>query len=261
MSATASFVTPWTCAAVAARFSKVAFSIGLNAPKYVDHRETARAMAAVKFNKPLAAVTRREAAAALADYVTPGDADLTGRTLRAGVRTAHLKREPLPESLVGELVGGLNRLDAGETKRLGMLTPAKTKRRKSPGGDAEDALILAVEVAYQTAKHHIPRDEAIEIVTGIPRGAKRPTAVAGLPPILPVGAMMTIQTIRRLVDRGRQDNPDPVAAAHGEGEAERRGEPLAPDFQAFRQAYMALWAARLTAGRVPGKKETLPTRG
>ena len=195
MSAPASFVTPWTCAAVfVPRFSKAAFSIGLKAAKYADHRETARAMAAVKFNKPLAAVTRREAAAALADYVTLGDADLTGRTLRAGVRTAHLKREPLPESLVGELVSSLNRLDAGETERLGMLTPSKTIRRKLPGVDAEDACILAVEVAYQTAKHDIPRDEAIEIVTGISRGAERPTAAAGLPPILPVGAM-TMQTI------------------------------------------------------------------
>jgi hypothetical protein len=138
-----------------------------------------------------------------------------------------------------------------------MLTPAKTIRRKLPGVDAEDACILAVEVAYQTAKHDIPRDEAIEIVTGISRGAERPTAVAGLPPILPVGAM-TMQTIRRLVDRAYQDNPDPVADAHAERKAERRGEPPNPDFQAFRREYIALWAARFAAGRAPGQAGVPP---
>jgi hypothetical protein len=193
-------------------------------------------MAAVKLKKPLAEVTPQEAVAALTDYVTPGDADLTWRTVRAGVRAAVLRLEPVrfPESLAGELIGGLNRLDAGETKRLGMFTPAKTNLRKSPGVDAEDARILSVEVTYQQAKHHIPRDEAIQIVTGISRGAERQTAASGLDPILPVGAMM-MQTVRRLVKRGCKDNSDLVAGARAEGEAERRGEPLSLFFQAFRR--------------------------
>jgi hypothetical protein len=210
-------------------------------------------MAAVKLKKPLAEVTPQEAAAALTDYVTPGDADLTWRTVRAGVRAAVLRLEPVrfPESLAGELIGGLNRLDAGETERLGMFTPAKTNLRKSPGVDAEDARILSVEVTYQQTKHHIPRDEAIQIVTGISRGAERPTAAAGLDPILPVGAMTTMQTVRRLVKKGCEDNPDLVAAARAEGEVERRGESPSVFFQAFRRGYIATWAARFRTGRAP----------
>jgi hypothetical protein len=260
MNATASFVIPWTCAAVfGPRFPEAAFWVGITAAGYLVYQEAGRAMAAVKLSKPIAEVTQEEAAAAFTDPVTLGDPDLTGRTLRAGLKATILKLEPdlFPESIAGVAVGELNRLDSGETERLVMLKPAETIRRKSPGVDAEDALYLSVEVTYQQAKHHIPRDEAIEIVTRISRGAERPTAVVGLPPILPVGAM-TMQTVRRLVERGCEDNPDLVAAARAEGEVEGRGESPSVFFQAFRRGYIATWAARFRAGRAPGQTGVPP---
>jgi hypothetical protein len=262
MNATASFITPWTCAAVfGPRFPEAAFSVALGAAGYLVHEAGGRAMAAVKLGKPIAEVTREEAAATLTrtGFVTDGNAELTGRTLRAGVKAMVLKLEPdlFNEYVAGVLIAELNRLEAGETENLVMLKPAETNRRKSPGADAEDASILSVEVTYQQAKHNIPKDEAIEIVTGISRGAERPTAVAGLDPILPVGAM-TMQTVRRLVERGCEDNPDLVAAARAEGEVERRGEPTSLFFQAFRRDYIATWAARFRAGRAPGQTGVLP---
>jgi hypothetical protein len=230
-----------------------AFSVALSA---AVREAGGRAMAAVKLGKPIAEVTQEEAAATLTrtGFVTEGDPELTGRTLRAGSKAMLLKLEPgfFNEHVAGVLIGELNRLEAGETKRLVMLKPAKTGRRKSPGRTAEDARHLAIEVTFQAARHDILQDEAIEIVTGVSRGAKRPTAAAGLPPILPVGEM-TMQTIRRLVKRGCEDNPSLVGEARAEGEAERRGEPLNRGFQAFRRDYIATWAARFQAGRAPGQ--------
>src|SRR6516164_8515449 len=55
-------------------------------------REAAgREMAAVLHGKPAGLVTADEAAAALTDYAVEGDADLTRRALRAGVRAAVMK--------------------------------------------------------------------------------------------------------------------------------------------------------------------------
>ena len=206
-------------------------------------REAAgRAAAAVLLNKPLKAVTQQEAAAALADYAVKGDPDLTWRAVRAGVRAVALELEPdlFPETLAGELIGSLRALDEGEVR--GLATPAKTARRKSPSRRAEIVRALAAEVAFQQGKHHIGRDEALEIVTGVSRGAKRPTAAAGLPPILAMAE--TFQTVRRLAEQGNRDNSGLTAAARAEGEAERRGETVSPDFETFRKKNIALFRAR-----------------
>jgi hypothetical protein len=202
-------------------------------------------MAAVLLSKPAEAVTQEEVADAVADYVVKGDPGLTWRAVRAGVRAAVLELEPdlFPEALAGELVGALRALDEGDAR--GLATPAKTTRRKSPSRRAEIERALAAEVAFQQGKHHIGRDEALEIVTGVSRGAKRPTAAAGLPPILAMAE--TFQTLRRLAEQGNRDNSGLTVAARAEGEAERRGEALSPNFKAFREKNVALFRARWAA--------------
>jgi hypothetical protein len=194
-----------------------------------------RAMAAVLLGKKPNAVTPEEAAAAFADYVREGDAGLTGSAVRAGLKAAivALEGDLFPTRLAGEAVGGLNSLDAGETR--GWAAPADVGAwRKPPGRRREIASWIAVETAFQEGHYGCSREEGLTRATG----ARRPATerVVAAPALLPIASW---DLARRLEEEGRAFMDEGVDAARLEGKALAAGGVLTPDFNAYRERYLA----------------------
>jgi hypothetical protein len=202
------------------------------------------AMAAVLLGKTPGAVTPEEAARALADYVREGDADLTARAVRAGVKAVvmALEGDPFPTGLAGEVVGGLNSLDAGEGR--GWAIPANVGAwRKPPGRRREIASWIAVETAFQEGRYGCSRDRGLTRATGARRPGSQ-TAVAA-PQLLPLASW---DLALQLEKEGRAFIGEGIDSARREGAALAAGGVLTPDFNVFRRGYLAL-AADPTAWR------------
>jgi hypothetical protein len=197
-----------------------------------------RAIAAVLLGKSLDSVTPEEAAGALADYVREGDADLTARAVRAGVRAAvtALEGDLFPTGLAGEVVGGLKSLDSGEAR--GWAVPANIGAwRKPPGRRLEIASWIAIETAFQAGRYGCSRDEGLTRATGARRPGSR--TVIAAPALWPIASW---DIARRLEEEGRKAENEGVECARLEGAALAAGEVLTPDFNAFRQGYLAFAA-------------------
>ena len=197
-----------------------------------------RAMAAVLLGKRPDAVTPEEAAAALADYVREGDADLTARAVRAGLKAVIVKLEGdlFPTKLAGEAVGGLNSLDAGEAR--GWTVPADVGAwRKPPGRRREIASWVAVETAFQEGSYGCSREQGLTRATGARRPASQ--TVVAAPALLPIASW---DLALRLEAEGRAFIGDGVDAARLEGAALAAGGFLTLDFNAFREGYLKLAA-------------------
>jgi hypothetical protein len=205
----------------------------------------AREMAAVLRGKPAGSVTPYEASAALANYAVEGDADLTWRAVRAGVRAAVVKLEPglFPAALAGELVDALNALDAGENR--GLATPAdkarghgKPGRYGPPSRRAELGRWLVRETGFQTGFLGLSFDAAVGLVTGVTRDGKpsKHAPVGG--PLLPLGGEW--DAVRTLIVRARKVDPMTWAVAKAQGKALARGEPIDPKFAADRGEVLSL---------------------
>jgi hypothetical protein len=209
-------------------------------------REAAgREMAAVLHGKPAGLVTPDEASAALADYAVKGDADLTWRALRAGVRAAVMKLEPVlfPAALAGELVDALNALDAGEAR--GLATPADTARGRAkrgpygpPSRRADLGRWLVTETGFQTGLLGLSFDAAVGLVTSVTRDGKPSKHGSAGGPLLPLGGAW--DAVRTFIGRARTANPMIWAIAKEQGKALARGKPIDPKFEADREAVLAL---------------------
>lgn len=145
-----------------------------------------RAVAAILLNKPIEAVTRKEALAALANPFAKGDPERTNRAIRAGILAMTLKLDShlVDPEFLGLIAGGVRRLDAGEWRNLGWASPAKTTRRGLPGVRAEEALWFTAEIAFLRAAYNVSLDKAIGAATGVWRlgtGGRngRPAALSG----------------------------------------------------------------------------------
>jgi hypothetical protein len=228
--------------APAADAVKAPFDAALGVISIVVHETAGRAMAAVLLGKPPEAVTLEEASAALVDFAVPGNADLTWRAVRAGLRASALKLSPaFPDALAGELVGAIDALDAGEAR--GMATPAKIVRgggkpaRYGPPSRRRDlGRWLVTEMAFQTGQRGLTFDEAVGLVTGVTRN-RQPSPHGQ--PLLPLGSEW--DAVRGFVDRARKADREMWAAAKAQGEAAARGETLDDHFLASRLKVLA-WA-------------------
>ena len=209
-------------------------------------REAAgREMAAVLHGKPAGLVTADEAAAALTDYAVEGDADLTRRALRAGVRAAVMKLEPalFPPALAGELVDALNALDSGENR--GLATPADSARGRGkpghygpPSRRAELGRWLVRETGFQTGLLGLSFDAAVGLVTGVTRDGKPSKHAPAGGPLLPLGGAW--DAVRTFIVRARNANPMTWAIAKAQGKAPTRREPIDPKFAADRGEVLSL---------------------
>lgn len=208
-----------------------------------------RAVAAVLLDKPVDAVTREEALAALANPFAKRDPERTNRAIRAGMRAMAMKLEShlVDPGFAGLLVGVTKRLDAGEWRNLGWATPAKTTRRGLPGVRAEEALWFTVEIAFLRAAYDVSLDKAIGTATGVWRlgtGGRngRPAALSG--PTMPARAGWGRTTIQKIIRLGEKNDPERIADARREGKSARTGE-VSLGFFTFRLKYLSTWAARL----------------
>jgi hypothetical protein len=229
-------------------------------------REAAgREMAAVMHSKPLAAVTPAEAAGALANYVVEGDADLTWRAARAGVRAAVRELAPLfPGNLASELVEALRALDEGEAR--GLATPAEAARGKGAparygplGRRAELGRWLVIETAFQVGRLSLSFDAAVGLVTEVTRDEK-PSSYGS--PLLPLGGAW--KAVSNFINQARQSNPVMWAWAKAQGEALTRGETLDPEFTASRTEVLAIakndaaWRSFLRKAKVQAPRSGKP---
>jgi hypothetical protein len=205
-----------------------------------------RAMTAVLLGKKPDAVTPEEAAAALTDYVRGGDAGLTARAVRAGLKAVVLALEGdfFPTRLAGEVVAVLSSLDAGEAR--GWATPADVGAwRKPPGRRQEIASWVAIETAVQQGRYGCSRDQGLTRATGARRPASK--TVIAAPAFLPLHSW---DLALRLEEEGRAFMGDGVEAARLEGAALAAGGVLTPGFNAFRQGYLALAADPAAWGQI-----------
>jgi hypothetical protein len=195
------------------------------------------AMAALMLKKSRDKVTHEEAVSALHDTLKISDPVYRAEVIRAG-DSAMLSilswQGIVPTAYAGDLIAGFQRLDAGETEDLGVLTPSPTSRR-NPGLTATRERTVAAEVAFQMGGHKTSRDRAVQITTGVGRGNWKWTQ----PPTLPWGA--DYQVIQRAVDAGWRDNPDLKEDAFAEGKKLNRSETPDPVFMACRRTYLAEW--------------------
>jgi hypothetical protein len=224
-----------------------------------------RAIAGVLLDKPADEVTPEEAAAALAKPVAKGDPERTNRAIRAGMRAMAMKLESrlVAPKFLGLLVGVTKRLDAGEWRRLGWASPAKTARRKSPGVLAEEALWFTVEIIFLQAAYDISLDEAIGRATGVRRpssGGRSQRSRWSAAPTMPARSGWGRTTIQAILQLGEETEPEAIADARQQGLAARTGD-VAFDFFAIRLTYLLTWRALLKQAASKAAPEGKRRRG
>jgi hypothetical protein len=224
-----------------------------------------RAMAAILLDKPQEAVTKNEVLAALAKPFAKKDPERTNRAQRAGILALakNLDSHLVHHGFAGLIVDVVNRLDAGEWRKLGWATPAKTTRRGSPGVEAEEALWFAIEIAFLKAAYDVNIDKAIGLATGVWRsgtGGRKGRPATNPAPTMPARTGWGRTKIQRLIQLGEKNKPDDIADARRQGKAARTGN-VDPDFFVIRRNYLATWAAKRLQSASCASPEAKQRRG
>jgi hypothetical protein len=214
-----------------------------------------RAAGAVMFDRPMAAVSAAERAAAeTADYVVVGDRPKSDRTRRAAhVAALQVLAEHglLPPKMADYVADVFAMLDAGAVE--GYARPAPARRRM--GGVWRDRLAVAVadETNHLIGLHGVSRERALTITSGV----KRPTAAGNAPPRaaipLPLSGAAPRSGVvpswpwkqaQRLLDRGEEILGDfGIRYARAQGVAARNNTPKDESYAAAREERLKLLAS------------------
>ena len=191
-----------------------------------------RAMAAVKLGKAEVLVTREEALAALRDWVTAGNDELTARTMRAG-ESAYIRvlweRGLYDNRFYDWRLTANNDLDKGEETLMSMLWPTNKRQAGRPARSQTCAKMLAMDVHFRLGAGEAPSIEKIvEKMTGRYRNGG---AVPGITPVLVLPRGMTSHfTIHKMLRDVARDIPTLVEEARQQGEIVKAGGAADPAF-------------------------------
>jgi hypothetical protein len=224
-----------------------------------------RAAGAVIFDKPKAAVSAAERAAAeAADYVVVGDGPKSDRARRAAhvaALQALAEHGLLPPKMADYVTDVFAMLDAGSVEGYARPAPVKHRREGAAWLD-QMAVAIADEVAFQGGLLDISREAALAQVTGVKRpDAKRdPPMDAAMIPLRKGRTNLRggnedhgpWRHARRLLDRGENFLGEiGVRYARAHGETARREDGLEDP------AYMAAREARLLLLKDPRARDWL----
>ena len=224
-----------------------------------------RAAGAVMFDKPPAAVSANERAAAeMADYIVVGDrpkSDKARRAAHAAALQVLAEHGLIPPKMADYAADVFDKLNASVVE--GYARPAPGKARK--GGVWRDNFAVAVadEINHTIGLHGVSRERALTIVSGV----KRPTAEGKAPPRAAIPLPLSEAAPRsgvvpswpwkqaqRLLDRGEERLGDfGIRYARAQGVAARNGDPVDEAYAAAREERLKLLASPEAAAWLYGR--------